>query len=184
MHWRSRHKQLIQGLAFFGMCLWLLGAALPSSWAVEPHSLVLGQGRLNGFKWRVGIEHGGGKAHLACLDLDVVPLGQDEESPPFQVCTSVLAPAKIITYEVERAGKSLTLLAGHLSPRVVRLEFWTQDGTKLVPKVRRLSARAGQRIGLPRLQYIRLALPERFCYRQVRGFDERGGVVYRGASVC
>jgi hypothetical protein len=135
-------------------------------------------------QWRVEL-HQDGHGRLACLDLDAELISQVEPKPSFfEVCSSVSAPVRLVTYSVQRKGKSLTLLAGILAPRVVRLELRAGNGSKVVPVVRRLSSAVSQRLGLPRLRYIRVAFPKEFCYTHALGSTVRGRVVYEGASTC
>jgi hypothetical protein len=185
--WRRRSSK--QRLALFSSVLVLtlvgtLVTALPLSWAVEPHSVLLGKGRMNGLQWQIEL-HRDSHSRLACLDLAVeLPIQTDGRPSFFEVCSSVSAPASIVTYGTQRRGKALTLLAGIVAPKIVRLEFRTSDGSTVVPVMRRLSSHASRRIGLPRLRYIRVAFPGGLCYTRVVGVNKKGQEIYRGAETC
>jgi len=86
---------------------------------------------MNGLQWQVKL-HQGGNGNLACLDLDVELTSEvDKEGPSFfEVCSSVSAPVSLVTYGARRKGKVVTVLAGILAPRVVRLELRTRRGKK------------------------------------------------------
>jgi hypothetical protein len=174
------------------LLLCLLVPALALAQSEHIHPVLLKKGASLPYRWAVAVIRDGGKrgGERPCLLTQVV----DTEAPSgagsfgnvkeLKVCSALPSsgPPNIVSLNVGSYGKEITVYGLVFTPavRVAVLDF-TRAGELTMP-LRELNRIQRRNAGVRSARYGAFALSSNDCLRQISGFDQFGGEIYRGPA--